>query len=310
MSLNNFIPQLWSDTMLKSLRKNLVFGALFNDDYQGQISQMGDTVRINAIGNITVSNYTKDTDLAAAQTLTDAQTMLVISQAKYYNFEIDDVDMAQAHPEVMTEAMSWAGYQIALAMDVYFAGFYTDALSANSIGTSSSFTTPTVPTSTSTGIGSGTTLFDYLVVLNQYLTQQAVPKIGRWCIVPPWGTTYLFQDPRFTSFNTDAGRQAILSGKLDASAGQASEAYIGRVFGMDVYESLNAPNLGGTAGTSGSQDVFLAGHSMALTKAIGLAKTEAYRPPLRFADAVKGLALYGAKTVRPYALAVAYLQHP
>jgi hypothetical protein len=75
--------QLWADTLLAALRKNLVYGNLFNDDYEGTISRMGDTVKINAIGDITISNYSKDTDLAAPQALTDAQTMLVINQAKY-----------------------------------------------------------------------------------------------------------------------------------------------------------------------------------------------------------------------------------
>jgi hypothetical protein len=83
LSLNSFIPQLWSDTILVALRKNLVYGALFNSDYEGQIQQMGDTVRINAIGDITISNYTKDTDINPPQALTDAQTMLTISQANY-----------------------------------------------------------------------------------------------------------------------------------------------------------------------------------------------------------------------------------
>jgi len=311
VSLNNFIPQLWADTLLAALKVNLVFGNLFNSDYEGQIQKMGDTVRINAIGDINIYSYTKDTDINAPQALTDAQTMLTISQAKYYNFEVDDVDKAQAHPEVMTEAMSWAGYKIALTMDQYYAGFYTDAIAANLIGSSGSFTVPTVATATSTGVGSGTTVYDYLVVLNQYLTQNAVPKIGRWCVVPPWVTTLLIQDIRFTSFNTPDARYTIMTNQLDASAGKVqAEAYLGKIAGMDVYESLNAPNLGGTKGIAGSQDVVIAGHSMALTKAEGLNEVEAYRPPARFADAVKGIALYGAKTVRPYALAVAYLQHP
>jgi len=308
MSLNNFIPQLWADTLLAALRKNLVYGALFNEDYEGTIQRMGDTVKINAIGDITIYDYTKDTDLNAPQALTDAQSMLTISNAKYYNFEVDDVDQAQAHPEVMTEAMAWAAYKMSLTMDQYYAGFYTDAATTNLVGTSSGFVTPDVATYDK--VGKGTTVYDYLVSLSQYLTEQAVPKQGRWCVVPPWVKTFLTQDPRFTSFNTDAGRATILTGKLDASAGEATDAYLGMIEGMSVYESLNAPNLGGTKGKSGSQDVVLAGHKMALTKAVGLVKTEAYRPPYRFADAVKGLALYGAKTVRPYALAAAYLQHP
>ena len=69
MSLNNFIPQIWADTILAALRVNLVYGNLFNDDYEGQIAKMGDTVKINAIGDITINSYTKDTDLNAPQAL-------------------------------------------------------------------------------------------------------------------------------------------------------------------------------------------------------------------------------------------------
>jgi hypothetical protein len=291
---------------LPALRANLVFGNLFNTDYQGEISRMGDTVKINAIGDITISNYTKDTDLNAPQALTDAQSTLIISQAKYYNFEVDDVDQAQAHPEVMGEAMAWAAYQLANTMDQYYAGFYTDA--TNNVGSSGSPVTPVV--ATSANVGGGATVYDYLVVLNQKLTEQKVPKQGRWCVVPPWVTTLLIQDIRFTSFNTPDARLTIQSNKLDASGGSITDAYLGKISGMDVYESINATHLSGTVGTTGSTDVVMAGHTMALTKAEGINKVEAYRPPYRFADAVKGLALYGAKTVRPYAVASAYLTHP
>jgi len=235
--------------------------------------------------------------------------MLTISQAKYFNFEIDDVDMAQSYPKVMGEATQRAGYQMAETMDEYYAGFYTDAVSANLIGNSGSFVTPVVPINTN--IGGGQTVYDYLVQLNQLLTQNYVQKAGRWCVVPPWITTLLIQDLRFTSFNTPDARMTLMTNKLDASGGQVGfDAYLGKVAGMDVYESNNSPHLGGTVGAAGSQDVVIAGHSMALTKAEGMNKVEAYRPPYRFADAVKGIALYGAKTVRPYALAAAYLQHP
>jgi hypothetical protein len=268
---------------------------------------MGDTVRINAIGDVTVYNYTKDTDINAPQSMTDAQTMLTISNAKYYNVAIDDVDRAQSHPDAYSEMISWAGYKLALTMDQFYAGFYTDAV--NAIGSSSSFQTVSAPTAANAG--AGTTFYDYLVVMGQKLTENAVPEDNqRWCVVPPWGKTLLMQDTRFTSYNTDAGRQAILSGKLDASNGDASQGYIGMIDGMSVYKSLNSPHLGGTIGIQGSQDVILAGHKMAITKAEGLNETEAYRPPYRFSDAVKSLVLYGAKTVRPYALCAAYLQHP
>jgi hypothetical protein len=235
--------------------------------------------------------------------------MLTISQAKGYNFAVDDVDAAQSQPKVMGEAMSLAAYELSNTMDQYYAGFYTD--SSNNIGSSGSPVTPTLASlSTSTGIGTGTTVYDYLVTLNQKMTEQKIPKQGRWSVVPPWITTLLVMDVRFTSFNTPEARLTIMTNKLDASGGSISDAYLGKVAGMDVYESINAPHLSGTVGTTGSTDVVLCGHSMTLTKAEGLNKVEAYRPPLRFADAIKGLALYGAKTLRPYGLAVGYFTHP
>ena len=307
MSLDTFIPQLWGDTLLVALRNVLVYGNIVNRDWEGQIRQMGDTVRIHGIGQVTISNYVKDNDINAPQSLTDAETMLVISQAKYYNFEVDDVDAAQQHPKVMTEAMSYAAYQIANTIDSYIAGFYTDTPSGSSVGSSGAFTTPTAPTQAN--VGAGTTVYDYLSTLDQYLSQNNVPYEGRWCVVPPWVTTYLNMDIRFTSFNTAQANERLAQTIRGADGGNRP-GYVGHIANMDVYQSVNAPHLGGTAGVAGSQDVVLAGHGMAITFADGINKVEAYRPPYRFADAVKGLCLYGAKTVRPQALAAAYLQHP
>jgi hypothetical protein len=320
MSLESFIPQLWADTLLAALRQDLVFGNLINRDYAGTISRVGDTVRINSIGDVTISSYTKDTDLAAAQVLTDAQSVLVIDQAKYYHFEIDDVDAAQQQPKVMQEAMSWAAYQLALTIDQFIAGKYTEAASANLVGSSGSPVTVTTPIYSN--VGAGTTVYDEITSLSQFLTQSKVPRQGRFCVIPPWCKTHLSQDPRFVSFNTAPARAALAGYGFDASGSQssgsndsgaggpASDAYLGKIDGMDVYESLSAPHIGGTSGASGSQDAVIAGHPMAWTYADGVVKSEAYRPPLRFADAVKGLHLYGAKVLRPYALAVAYLQKP
>jgi hypothetical protein len=309
MSLQNFIPQLWADTLLAALRKNLVYGGLYNRDYEGQIRQMGDTVKINMISDITINSYTKDTDLNAPQALTDAQSMLTISQAKYYNWEVDDIDMAQAHPNVMSEAVSRAAYLMADTIDQYLAGFYSDAISGNILGTTSGLV---ISAPTSANAGAGTTLYDYIVQLGQKLSENYVPKKGRVCVVPPWGRTYLIQDVRFTSFNTAQARMTLQSGVLDDSGetGPLSDAYLGQIEGMDVYESVNAPHISGTVGAANSIDVVHVFHPMAITCAQGINKVEAYRPPYRFADAIKGLSLYGAKTVRPYAQAFLYAKHP
>lgn len=320
MSLQNFIPQIWGDTLLAALRADLVFGNLVNRDYEGEIKAVGDTVRINAIGDITISNYTKDTSIGAPQVLTDAQTVLTISQAKYFNFGIDNVDAAQQKPKVMAEAMSWAGYNMALAVDNYLAGFYTEAAAANLIGTSGAPVTVTVPTNTN--VGAGTTVFDELVTLSQLLTQQKIPRQGRFVVIPPWCKSHLTMDIRFTSFNTAEARASIQQYGFDPAGSDSSgsntsgqggppaDAYLGMIDGMRVYESINAVHIGGNVGASGSQDVVFAGHPMAWTFADGYNDVIAYQPPDQFKDAVKGLHLFGAKVTRPQGLAVAFLQKP
>lgn len=309
MSLNNFIPEIWSQELLKNLRRTLVYANLCNTDYDGAIAKMGDTVRINAIGDITVSNYTKDTSIGSPQTLTDAQTILQITQAKFFNFAVDDVDKAQGNPAVMAEAMSYAGYKLRFNIDQFVAGLYTDVATTNLIGSAGA--PVTVAVANQTNIGGGTTLYDYLVQLNQLMTQVDVPDAGDgFVVMPAWGQTLLAQDIRFTSFNTPEAQAARRSGNpLGGMAGQAA-GYIGDINNMACYVSNNAPHIGGTVGASGSQDVFLAGHKIAWSFADNVQEVEGYRPPDRFADAVKGLHLYGAKVVRPQALAVGFFQHP
>src|SRR5688572_31340497 len=101
MSLENFIPEVWSARLLVNLYNTLVYGnpRLINTDYEGESRNMGDTVRINSIGAVTVGDYTKNTDMAAPQTLSDAQTTLTITQQKYFNFQVDDIDKFQQFPK-------------------------------------------------------------------------------------------------------------------------------------------------------------------------------------------------------------------
>ena len=67
--------------------------------------------------------------------------------------------------------------------------------------------------------------------------------------------------------------------------------------GFDVYRSNQVPN------TSSAKYKIIAGHRSAWSRAQQILETEAYRPERRFADALKGLHVYGAKVVRPYNLA-------
>ncbi len=283
MSLDNFIPTVWGARLLYALQHNLVAAqpSVINRDYEGDIAQRGDTVKINGIGDVTVFDYTKNTDMPAPQALSDAQTELRISEQKAFNFAVDDVDRAQQVPKVMDAAMTRAAYALRNIADQFVLGHYTDISAGNFIGTDAG---------PKTDLGTAGKAYEYLVDLGSLLTDNDVPLEGRWAIVPPWFQGALLKDDRFVrSFLPEVSRQALLNGQVGEAAGFA------------ILVSQNVPST-----TSTTSFKITAGHPIAWTYAEQINAVEGYRPPLRFADAVKGLHLYGARVTRASALAVLF----
>src|SRR4030043_236938 len=134
MTIANFIPAVWSANILVALRKVLVFAGLVNADYEGDITGFGDRVKINEIGEINISDYTKNSDITW-QDLDDAQKELIINQAKYFAFQIDDIDRAQAKPKLITQAMSDGAYGLKDAADAFMASKHNEAGIVTGLGT-------------------------------------------------------------------------------------------------------------------------------------------------------------------------------
>lgn len=277
MALSNMIPTLWSARLLANLNNASVYAqaGIINRDYEGEISQAGDTVRINSIGRVTIGNYTKDTDINAPETLDDAAQILTIDQQKYFNFGVDDIDKAQGKPKVMDAAMQEAAWGLRDVADRFVAALYTDIASGNGIGDD---TTPKVPTKADA--------YEYLVDLSVILDDNNVPTTGRFAVVPPWFHGMLLKDDRFVKSGTPSGDQVLRNGE------------VGEAAGFLVLRSNNVPN------TSATKYKILAGHAIAWSFAEQIVSVEGYRPEKRFGDAVKGLHVYGAKVTRPTALAV------
>ena len=69
----DFIPTVWAARLLVALDKALIYGQanVCNRDYEGEIQQKGNTVKIGSIGDVDVADYTKDTDISDPATLTE-----------------------------------------------------------------------------------------------------------------------------------------------------------------------------------------------------------------------------------------------
>ena len=277
MSLQNFRPEIWSANLLVALRKTLVYGAFINRDYEGEISEAGDTVRITSVGRPTISTYVPNSTVITPEQVNDSQRTLVVDQSKFYSFFVDDIDARQAKGNVIPQSMNEAAFGLADTIDQYIASFYTGIQTANQLGsiTVNSATTPT-------------DVYDkVLVPLRTKLVKANVPSAGRSIAVTPEMYGCLLRDARFIRANESGTTEGLRNG------------LVGRAAGFDIVETNNAPN------TTGSEFAVLAGVNSSITFAEQVNKIEAYRPQSSFSDAVKGLVLYGAKLVRPDSLASA-----
>ncbi|NUQ95283.1 MAG: P22 coat protein - protein 5 domain protein [Streptomyces sp.] len=291
MSVLAFKPEIWSRVILAALQKNLVFGGpgIVNNDYEGEISGPGNVVHITQFGDPVITSYTPNSTLTY-QALNDAGLDLNIDQAFSFSFSVDDVDRRQAAGDMQSYLEERASYKLADTADQYIAGLYTGVASSNTVGTSGSPITPALYASS--------TPADFyqkvLLPLKVQLSQANIPMAGRYVVVPPWAEGLLEQTQAFIAI-TDM-------------QGQPSEVFqngmIGRAAGFDIYVSNNAVNY------SGSNWIVQAGHSMAITYAEQIVQTEALRLQTTFADGVRGLHVFGAKLVRPDAIAVAYVTRP
>ena len=275
MAISNFIPEIWSAQLLSNLKKNLVFGGpgVANRDYEGDIANAGDTVRITSISRPTIGTYVKGSTTITPEQLTDADRALLIDQAKYFAFEVDDIDLRQSRDggALMSEAAQEAAYGLSDLADQLVAGLYTGADAGNAIST--------------TSITSAALAVTGLVNLKVKLDNANVPTQGRYVVVPPWYHGLLLQSDTFVRVDASGGSEALRNG------------VVGRAFGFDVYVSNNCVNV------TGDDWIVQAGYPGALSFAEQIVKVEAYRPESAFSDALKGLHVYGAKLVRPSGLA-------
>jgi hypothetical protein len=276
MAISNFQPEVWAAEILGNLHDALIYGALCNRDYEGDIAQAGDTVRITSFTDPSVTSYTKNTNITWAL-LTDSQQSLLVDQADYFAFTVDDVDRRQAMGGFVEESSRGAAYNMAAEIDTFVSGLMVTAADsgANDLGAVAID-------------GSSVRAYDDLLVpLRTTLSRDKCPMPGRWVVVPPEVYADLLKDDRF--IRADAA----------GSAEGLREGFVGRAAGFDIYESNTVPE------PTASTYHVIAGHPWAMTFADQIREVEALRLENQFGDGIRGLQLYGGKVIRPTLLAMA-----
>ncbi len=278
-SYSAFIPEIWSAKLNTMLEKECVMLQCVNRNYEGEIKNQGDKVKIITPAPVTISTLT--TGSISYSELEPTSTDLVIDQKKFFAFKINDVAQVQANTDIMEAHLQNAKNAIEEVQDAYLLSMHANVDEDNIVGSDSAPVTL-----------DKTTIYQQFVNLAMKLKDSNAVKAGKrpWVVINPLVESYLLQSTEFIGANNVADETL-------------REGAIGRIAGMDVLVSTNL--------TPVSNNYYiLAGTNDAITFASQLAKIESLRDKDSFSDLVRGLYLYGAKTVQPKALAKMVVKDP
>jgi len=301
----NFSPVIYSKQVQLAFRKASTVEDITNNDYFGEIANMGDSVKIIKEPEVSVQSYARGTQITA-QDLNDEDFTLVVDQANYYAFKIDDIEAAHSHVNFMQMASDRAAYRLRDQYDQdvlgYLSGFSQSAKHVNP----DTARTAATGTKAVTAAGADELLATMKLKKGSFgnittasAGEQFVDSAGRWLVVDPIFVEML-KDEDSRMLNGDFGGSGLQNGLV-----------INNLHGFRIYVSNNLPKIGTGPGTTGTANqnsnygVIVGGHDSAVATAQQITKTETYRDPDSFADIVRGMHLYGRKILRPEGIVTA-----
>lgn len=266
MAYQNFKPMIWSKYIQHELEKKCKLVDDCWKKFEGEV-RYGENVKILGVGKVTVGTYT-GADIGAPENVEDSSVMLPINQAKYFNFQVDDVDKAQSVPGLMEALMEEATRAMTQARDSFVA-----SLAAGPGLMASASASITTAANAKKAVDDGIqALRENDVDVSDDVVIELAPFMYR-----------LLRD-QLVELKTD-NDQLIKKG----------------IVGM--YDNCRV-KLCNNLYSDGTDTYMMIRTGKAIAFASDIDKVEPYRPEGLFSDAVKGLNLFGAKVIRPKELYV------
>ena len=273
LTAGTMIPELWSARLIRAFDQVNVYTGLFTD-VSSEITD-GDTVNYSGLTTeVTVGDYTRYTDIAAPQNPDDTDYSLEMDTAKYFNINVDDLDQVQARPAVMDEFVRKAA--VAVANEVN--NDYRTAWMTN---------LPSGKTESIKAVTDNNTrraFIEAVVDANNELKKANVPMDGRFMVIGPDLESELIKHI------IRDGEQPIGTGSLADNA--FTTGMLSNFLGIRTVVDTTFPAV------AAGKPMAVIDRADGTYHARQVAKVESYRPEKRFADAVKGLYLYGIKVIR------------
>jgi hypothetical protein len=294
-----FIPEIWSGKLVEKFYASTVLAAISNTDYEGEIKNKGDRVKIRTKPTISIHTYESD-GLLGLDRPTGGTVELFIGNGKYFSLILDDVMEIQSDLNILSMWSDDAAQQLKISVDSDVLSGIVGQMAAANQGTSAGVITgninlgvqgtPLSVVSKNPGVGD-IELLDVLMRMGQVLDEQNIPEVGRWVVMPAWAGRMIKQSEL---------RQAYLSGD---SVSMLRNGRLGMVDRFTIYISNLLPNNSTDSAqfNAGEWPIF-AGHAHGLTFASQISKVETLRSELTFGQILRGLQVYGYQVVDGKAL--------
>ena len=307
-----FIPTLWSGKLLAKFYQNTMLSEIANTDYEGELKNQGDTIRIRLAPSISISDYTVGQNLSYEVPTPIFQDMQV-NKGKYFGVQVNDVLSYQSDMNLMNMFTEDAAKQLKISIEneVFFNNIVTEGpVAANEGATAGAI-------SAAYNLGTDVTPIDQatpenvlkgILRMSTVLDEQNVPEDGRWLVISPFDRHLLMQSNIAQAYFTGDAQSTIRSGKigmLDRFTVYVSNLLPRGAAGKALVAGLTDPATGGAVSNAKARRLMVAGTKAAMSFAMTVNKTEPLRNQTDFGDIVRGLAVYGRKTVKPEALVVA-----
>lgn len=287
-----FIPEIWSAKLVEKFYDATVFGEIANTDYEGEISAMGDKVKIRQVPDITIRDYQKGGNLVY-QRPEAANVELNIDHAKYFAFTVDNIDKFQTDLNLMDNWSADGGEQMKIAVDTdILASIYGSVAAANKGATagrkSASFNlgatgAPVVLTAAN--------VLEIITAASTVADEQNWPETGRWLVIPAW-MRYLLMNSDLKVANLTGDDKSILRN--------------GRLGMIDRFVTFLSNNVATTTDGNFTCYNILFGHKAGLTFASQMTQMETLKAESTFGDLIRGLNVYGYQVVKATALGLIY----
>ncbi len=307
-----FIPQLWSKKLNAKFYANTMLTEVSNTNWEGEIKNHGDTIRIRTAPSIAINDYKVGMNLVS-QVPAPIHQDLQIDQGKYFAVQVNDVMEHQADLSLMNMFTDDAAKQLKIKIEeeVFFQWFVTEGAHADNKGGTAGArsdaynlgtdTTPVLDTTASN-------ILNTILKMSSVLDEQNIPESDRWLIISPHERNLLMETNIAQAYFTGDSSSIVRTGKigmLDRFTVYVSNLLPRGTTGKAMVSGNAAVSGGGTLASAKVRRMMVAGHKSACTFASQISKTEPVRNQHDFGDIVRGLSVYGRKIVKDDALVTA-----